>query len=70
MQVIRVESFLGLQVLVIPEEYRLMVQTVYLTREGIALLIIPVNEEGEELVHQRQLDALSDVDDNNDSEED
>jgi virulence-associated protein VagC len=69
MEEVRVHEFLGLQVIVIPEGYRLAVQTVFLTREGIALLVIPANEEGEELVHQRRLDALSDDDDNDDAQE-
>jgi virulence-associated protein VagC len=56
---VNVYDHFGRQVIVLPEEYRFDVETVYLVRDGIALTIIPVNEEGEALVRQRLRDILA-----------
>jgi virulence-associated protein VagC len=56
----KVHELLGMQVIVLPEGYRFDVETVYLLRDGVTLLIIPVNEEGEDFVHQRRRAILTD----------
>jgi hypothetical protein len=60
MEAVRVHDHLGLQVLVLPDGYRFETETVYLVRDGITMVVIPVSEDGERVVQQRRLAALMD----------
>jgi hypothetical protein len=60
MDEVKLYMLLGLQLVPLPEEYRLDAESVYVVRDGIGLRLIPATDEGKQLLDKELREFLTD----------
>jgi hypothetical protein len=61
MEILTTYELLGQQIIVLPPAFRFKEEMLYAIQDGITVLLIPVSDEGEEILRELRRTHLTDI---------